>query len=174
VRGKPRKARAFLIAASGENDYVTVSDSNPTVASVGGGIAAFVFRGFIPGFRVAYFSLQLFGGEMRLLEGFFSGVGQVLAGRRCKLRRFLITHPSPPIGLNGISIRRSCRSRGGDTERHMKLLNFLVESFVGAFGITRPKPEQQRTVALALGGFLLVFFTALISLILWMLFGQQR
>jgi hypothetical protein len=62
----------------------------------------------------------------------------------------------------------------GDTERHMKLLNFLVESFVGAFGITRPKPEQQRTVALALGGFLLVFFTALISLILWMLFGQQR
>ena len=41
----------------------------------------------------------------------------------------------------------------------MKLLNFLVESFIGAFGITRPKPEQQRTVAWALGGFLLVFFT---------------
>ena len=50
----------------------------------------------------------------------------------------------------------------------MKLLNFLVESFVGAFGITKPKPEQQRTVALALGGFLLVFFTALFALILWM------
>jgi len=63
---------------------------------------------------------------------------------------------------------------GGDTERDMKLLNFLVESFIGAFGITRPKPEQQRTVAWALGGFLLVFFAALISLILWMLFGQQR
>ena len=43
----------------------------------------------------------------------------------------------------------------------MKLLNFLVESFIGAFGITRPKPEQQRTVALALGGFLLVSFSAL-------------
>ena len=56
----------------------------------------------------------------------------------------------------------------------MKLLNFLVESFVGAFGITRPKPDQQRTVALALGGFLLIFFTALVSLIVWMLFGQQR
>jgi hypothetical protein len=56
----------------------------------------------------------------------------------------------------------------------MKLLNFLVESFVGAFGITRPKPEQQRTVALVLGGFLLLFFTAMISLIVWMLFGQQR
>ena len=56
----------------------------------------------------------------------------------------------------------------------MRLLNFLVESFVGAIGITRPKPEQQRTVALALGGFLLAFFTALAGLILWMLFGVQR
>jgi len=56
----------------------------------------------------------------------------------------------------------------------MRLLNFLVESFVGAFGITRPKPEQQRTVALALGGFLLIFFAGLISLIFWMLFGGQR
>jgi hypothetical protein len=56
----------------------------------------------------------------------------------------------------------------------MKVLNFLVESFVGAFGITKPKPEQQRTVALLLGGFLLMFFAALISLIVWMLFGVQR
>jgi hypothetical protein len=56
----------------------------------------------------------------------------------------------------------------------MRLLYFLVESFIGAFGITRPKPEQQRTVAFALGGFLLVFFTALISLVLGMLLGQHR
>jgi hypothetical protein len=56
----------------------------------------------------------------------------------------------------------------------MKLLNFLVESFIGAFGITKPKPEQERAVALALGGFLLVFFAALISLIGWMLFGGHR
>jgi hypothetical protein len=56
----------------------------------------------------------------------------------------------------------------------MRLLNFLVESFVGAFGITKPKPEQQRMVALTLGGFLLTFFVALASLILWMLFGVQR
>jgi hypothetical protein len=56
----------------------------------------------------------------------------------------------------------------------MKLLNFLVESFISAFGITRPKPEQQRTVALALGGFLLLLFAALISLITWMLFGVRR
>jgi hypothetical protein len=59
-------------------------------------------------------------------------------------------------------------------EEIMRLLNFLVESFIAAFGITRPKPEQQRTVALALGGFLLVFFAALISLIAWMLLSNQR
>ncbi len=65
---------------------------------------------------------------------------------------------------------------GGDNSigAAMKLLNFLVESFIATFGITRPKPEQQRTVALALGGFLLVFFAALISLIVWMLFSVQR
>jgi hypothetical protein len=56
----------------------------------------------------------------------------------------------------------------------MKLLNFLVESFIGAFGITRPRPEQQRTVAWVLGGFLLVFFVGLFSLIVWMLFGVRR
>jgi hypothetical protein len=56
----------------------------------------------------------------------------------------------------------------------MRLLNFLVESFVATFGITKPKPEQQRTVAFALGGLLLLFFVVLASLILWMLFGVRR
>lgn len=56
----------------------------------------------------------------------------------------------------------------------MRLLYFLMESFVAGFGITRPRPEQERTIALALGGFLLVFFLGLISLIVWMLFGQHR
>jgi hypothetical protein len=60
------------------------------------------------------------------------------------------------------------------TSESMRLLNFLVESFVGAFGITKPKPEQQRTVAFALGGFLLLFFVVLGTLILWMLFGVRR
>ena len=113
MRGKPRKARAFLIAASGENDYVTVSDSNPTVASVGGGIAAFVFRGFIPGFRVAYFSLQLFGGEMRLLEGFFSGVRQVAARGRCEILCFLITHAIPPQSGLMVSASAVAAAAGG-------------------------------------------------------------
>ena len=56
----------------------------------------------------------------------------------------------------------------------MRLLNFLVESFVATFGITKPRPEQQRTVAFALGGFLLLFFVVLASLIVWMLFGVRR
>jgi hypothetical protein len=56
----------------------------------------------------------------------------------------------------------------------MKFLIFLMDGFVGAFGITRPKPEQERTVALLLGGFLLIFFGALFSLIVWMLHGGQR
>ena len=56
----------------------------------------------------------------------------------------------------------------------MKVLYFLVDSFIATFGITRPRPEQQRTVALALGGFLLVFFSCLFGLIFWMLFGVQR
>jgi uncharacterized protein involved in exopolysaccharide biosynthesis len=56
----------------------------------------------------------------------------------------------------------------------MRLLYFLVESFVNGFGITRPKPEQQRTVALTLGGFLLFFFVSLFAAILWMLFSGRR
>jgi hypothetical protein len=114
---------------------------------------------------------------MGLIQGFLSWVGEVPAWRRRKLERFLIVHASslPYSGINGISIGSSLlRPPGAILEQIMKVLNFLVESFVGAFGITKPKPEQERTVALTLGGFLLLFFTALISLILWMLFGQHR
>jgi hypothetical protein len=68
----------------------------------------------------------------------------------------------------------AARGDTGASRDAMKLLNFLVESFVGAFGITRPRPEQQRTVALVLGGFLLIFFAALISLLAWMLSSMRR
>jgi hypothetical protein len=51
----------------------------------------------------------------------------------------------------------------------MKVLDFLVESFISTFGITRPQPEQQRMVSYVLGGFLLLFFAALICAIVWML-----
>jgi hypothetical protein len=37
----------------------------------------------------------------------------------------------------------------------MKLLAWLTESFIAVFGITRPRPEQQRRANLLIGGFLL-------------------
>ncbi|HEY4048006.1 MAG TPA: hypothetical protein VGM27_14185 [Acidobacteriaceae bacterium] len=56
----------------------------------------------------------------------------------------------------------------------MPLLKFLVDTFVNVFGITPPKPQQERTVALLLGGFLLFCGVGLASLLVWMLFGQHR
>jgi hypothetical protein len=127
-------------------------------------VATIILRSFIPLFRITYFPLQLFGVKMRFIES--------LAGW---VWHFFITHhgclwPSRAI----VEPITAVASDTLNSESVMKLLNFLVESFVGAFGITKPKPEQQRTVALALGGFLLLFFVVLASLILWMLFGVRR
>jgi hypothetical protein len=116
-------------------------------------VVAAVLGGFVPGFGIAYFPLQLFGVERRLIE-FLAG-----GSRPC----FSIIHDKG----ERTTARRAILAG-------MKLLNFLVESFVNGFGITRPKPEQQRTVALALGGFLLAFFTVLICLMVWMFFGVKR
>lgn len=38
----------------------------------------------------------------------------------------------------------------------MKLLAFLTETFINTFGITRPRPEQEKNANLVIGGFLLV------------------
>jgi hypothetical protein len=113
-----------------------------------------VFGGLVPGLGIAYFLLQVFGVKRGLIE-FFAG------GRRRQC--FSIVHDKC----------EPTTAPEGDTGC-MKVLNFLVESFVNAFGITKPRPEQQRTVAFALGGFLLAFFTVLICLIAWMLFGVKR
>lgn len=37
----------------------------------------------------------------------------------------------------------------------MKLLAWLTETFIAVFGITRPRPEQQKRANLLIGGFLL-------------------
>jgi hypothetical protein len=37
----------------------------------------------------------------------------------------------------------------------MKLLAWLTETFIAVFGITRPRPEQQRVANFLIGGFLL-------------------
>jgi high-affinity Fe2+/Pb2+ permease len=42
----------------------------------------------------------------------------------------------------------------------MKLLAWLTEMFINTFGITRPRPEQQRTAQLVIGGFLLAVILA--------------
>jgi hypothetical protein len=46
----------------------------------------------------------------------------------------------------------------------MKLLTWLMESFINTFGITRPKPEQERVASLAIGGFLLAVILVVFSL----------
>ena len=149
MRGRRRRDEAFVTVIGHP-----LSDAAGAAALTVLSVVVAVFGGFVPGFGVAYFLLQVFGVERGLIE-FFAG------GRR-----------RPCISI----IHDKCEpttAREGDTGC-MKVLNFLVESFVNAFGITKPKPEQERTVALALGGFLLTFFTVLICLIVWMLFGVKR
>jgi hypothetical protein len=45
----------------------------------------------------------------------------------------------------------------------MKLLAWLTESFIAVFGITRPRPEQQRLANILIGGFLLVVIVGAFS-----------
>lgn len=52
----------------------------------------------------------------------------------------------------------------------MKLLAYLTELFIDTFGITRPKPEQQRTANLVIGGFLLVFGFIVIAVMGFLVF----
>ena len=53
----------------------------------------------------------------------------------------------------------------------MRLLAWLTESFIAVFGITRPRPEQQRLANVLIGGLLLwvivVVFGA-VGLLVWM------
>jgi len=39
----------------------------------------------------------------------------------------------------------------------VKLLAYLTETFIATFGITRPRPEQEKLANLVIGGFLLAF-----------------
>ncbi|MBW4028410.1 hypothetical protein [Acidipila rosea] len=55
----------------------------------------------------------------------------------------------------------------------MKLLDFLTESFISTFGITRPRPEQQRLASLLIGGFLLAVITGafgIVGFFLWAIY----
>jgi hypothetical protein len=52
----------------------------------------------------------------------------------------------------------------------MKLLAWLLETFIATFGITRPRPEQERTAQIAIGGFLLAIILVVASTIAFLLF----
>ena len=52
----------------------------------------------------------------------------------------------------------------------MKLLAYLTESFIATFGITRPRPEQERLVNIVIGGFLLTFGIVVLGLMSFLVF----
>ena len=52
----------------------------------------------------------------------------------------------------------------------MKLLAYLTESFIATFGITRPKPEQERVTNIIIGGFLLAFGLLVTSVLGYFIF----
>jgi hypothetical protein len=52
----------------------------------------------------------------------------------------------------------------------MKLLAWLTETFIATFGITHPRPEQEKTVNLIIGGLLLVFILAVFAVVGFLVF----
>lgn len=51
----------------------------------------------------------------------------------------------------------------------MKLLAWLTETFIATFGITRPRPEQQRTAQFLIGGFLLAVILLVAAITIFLL-----
>lgn len=47
----------------------------------------------------------------------------------------------------------------------MRLLAWLTEGFILVFGITRPRPEQERVARIVIGGFLLACLLVIASLV---------
>ena len=51
----------------------------------------------------------------------------------------------------------------------MKLLAWLTEAFINTFGITRPRPEQERAVQWIIGGFLLAVIAGAVTVMILLL-----
>jgi len=51
----------------------------------------------------------------------------------------------------------------------VKLLAWLLEVFINTFGITRPRPEQERTAQMVIGGFLLAVILFAIAIVVFFL-----
>ena len=52
----------------------------------------------------------------------------------------------------------------------MKLLAWLTETFIATFGITHPRPEQERKATLVIGGLLLTFIVAVFGVVGFLVF----
>ncbi|HKR26895.1 MAG TPA: hypothetical protein VJS11_05550 [Acidobacteriaceae bacterium] len=55
----------------------------------------------------------------------------------------------------------------------MKLLAWLTETFIQTFGITRPRPEQERTAQFVIGGFLLAFILLAVGAVTFFLYEMH-
>ena len=51
----------------------------------------------------------------------------------------------------------------------MKLLAWLTETFIATFGITRPRPEQQRAAQFIIGGPILAFIVLVAAITIFLL-----
>jgi hypothetical protein len=51
----------------------------------------------------------------------------------------------------------------------MKLLAWLTETFIATFGITRPRPDQQRAAQMIIGGFLLALILGIAAITTFLL-----
>jgi hypothetical protein len=56
----------------------------------------------------------------------------------------------------------------------VRILAWLTETFIATFGITRPRPEQQKQAEWILGGFLLVCMVAAAGLVIFFLISVRR
>jgi hypothetical protein len=52
----------------------------------------------------------------------------------------------------------------------VRLLDFLAQAFINAFGITQPRPEQRTLVSVVLGGFILLVFLGALSVMGFLLY----
>ena len=56
----------------------------------------------------------------------------------------------------------------------MKLLAWLTETFIATFGITRPRPEQQRTAQFIIGGSLLAVILLIAAITTFLLVASRH
>jgi hypothetical protein len=56
----------------------------------------------------------------------------------------------------------------------VKILAYLTETFIGTFGITRPRPEQEKLANLVIGGFLLMCLLGAFGVVGFLVYAISR